>query len=233
MDRISKMTYPTRLRGADLTASEYRVLMTIWTYSDEHMRKAYPSRARLATDCCMSLASVKRAVTALTAKGYLTIDARGGWSEGGNRANVYHLSLPARGGGVMGDPTVGSPVSRGGVASEPLSGPISDPVSDPPTPSSADDEDSSLRSPSPTGRRRLIDYAKTITTAPTSEDQEAAALAFLDAFEDSEGWDASDLYWNRGFEDRLHALVKSDGLDYGTGKWLGILKHQSSSLWAA
>lgn len=85
--------------------------------------------------------------------------------------------------------------------------------------------------PRPGGRRRnhakprtLLQLARAVARAQTADDHEHASEEFLDAFADQYGDDteARDLYWNRGFSERLHQLAHEGGIDYGTATWLGI-----------
>lgn len=131
------MTYVTELRGADLSASEYRVLLTVWTYSDENMLNAFPSINRVAGDTGLTRSTVKRCLKSLREMGYLKIDAPGGNIDGKNLATRYRLTLPSEGGpsvnprGATSEPPGGHERTPGGSTSEPLSDPSSDPESDP------------------------------------------------------------------------------------------------------
>lgn len=93
---ITKMTYVTKLRGADLTPGEYLVLMTIWTYTDERMQNAWPGRDRLQTDTGMSREGVRLALRSLEEKGFIILTAKGGYRGKQKMADVYSLSLPTQ-----------------------------------------------------------------------------------------------------------------------------------------
>jgi DNA-binding transcriptional regulator PaaX len=94
---LDKFGYIRALRGADLTLAEFRVLVTVWDYSDEHGRHAYASIARLAADCEVSERTVRRCLVDLVAKGFLRRVRRGHRDGAGNPwASEYELRLLAR-----------------------------------------------------------------------------------------------------------------------------------------
>lgn len=131
--KVSKLTWPKLLRGADLTHAEYRVLCNVATYTNEYGRHAHPSVARLMADCRMSKSTVKRTLRSLEAKGALTLTKRGG----GTRANVYAIDLGTAPRGATHDPLSGSVTSTGpdapqGVGGSPVTqrGATHDPLSD-------------------------------------------------------------------------------------------------------
>lgn len=124
------MTYVTRLRGAGLSPTDYQVLMTIWTYSDQNMHNAFPSVSSLEKDTGHSRRTVQRSLNALRDKGFLTVSKPGGNVDGKNRATRYRLTLPVRG-GVTHDAPERHTRRPGGVTDDAVSDPGSDHVSGP------------------------------------------------------------------------------------------------------
>ncbi|MBX9243423.1 helix-turn-helix domain-containing protein [Actinotalea ferrariae] len=98
---LSKLSWQKKLRGADLTHAEYRVLMTIASYTDKHLGNAHPGWARIAADACVREKTAKDAVRALMTKGWLRLTSAGGNQYGKGVANTYALTVPAinKGGG--------------------------------------------------------------------------------------------------------------------------------------
>lgn len=104
---FNKFTYLKSLHGVDLTAPEFRVLVTLLNYTNQNGERAYPGIANLARDCCLSHSTVKRALRVLEEKGWLRKVSRG---HGGGRglrqqglASEYALSFPAALGPVGSD----------------------------------------------------------------------------------------------------------------------------------
>lgn len=91
---LTKLQWQKRLRGADLTNTEYRVLMTICSYTDKTLGNAHPGWARIVADSCITEKTAKKAVVALVAKGWLRLVEAGGNQYGKGRANVYALAVP-------------------------------------------------------------------------------------------------------------------------------------------
>lgn len=91
--KFSKLLYLKALHGADLTSSEYRILVTILCYTDANGEGAYPGPGRLSGDCNMSERTVKRCIKSLRIEGYLRRTKKGGRNP--RRASEYALSLPA------------------------------------------------------------------------------------------------------------------------------------------
>lgn len=233
VEGTTKMQYPTRLRGADLTLAERAVLLNLWTYSDADMTNAWPSRTRIAEDCQMSREGVRKALRALESKGYVVAVARGGWTDEGNRATNYSLTLPGMGATQL--PPGGNTDGGQGATESPLPDPSPDPLPDPPSAPSLRSEQSSLRSPSLSERRRdrgdtrkhLLSLVRAIATAQTDEDHEAASEAFLEAFTDAGHEDIG--YWDYGRHARLDSLVRKYGTDYGSATWLGTFTNSSEA----
>jgi predicted transcriptional regulator len=131
MEEFSKLRYLKTLHGVDISATCYRVLVTISDYTDRHGKRAWPGIEKLVEDCRLSRSTVKRSLCELEQTGWLHLDKRG---RKGMRSE-YSLSTPQ---GVTGD-TIrnlnGSPVDAQGVTSDPLKGspmtPLSNPLTDP------------------------------------------------------------------------------------------------------
>ena len=93
MQSADKFTYIRALNGADLTLAEYRVLITVWHYTDKDGQRAYASAARLAQDCRMAERTARRSLAGLVQKGFLHRVRRGG-RDAQPRASEYELRLP-------------------------------------------------------------------------------------------------------------------------------------------
>lgn len=94
MARFNKLTYLQLLRGAPLTHSQYRVLVTILTYANPDGTNAHPGYAKLAGQCCMSKSSVGRCVRQLKEAGWLWETSPGRVSSHGGEAAVFELRIP-------------------------------------------------------------------------------------------------------------------------------------------
>lgn len=94
---MTKLAWQKALRGAELSPTEYMVLLTISTYTDEHLEHAHPGWARLADDTHLDRRTIKKAVDSLRMKGYLVLTMPGGNQYRKGLANEYHLTLPSRG----------------------------------------------------------------------------------------------------------------------------------------
>lgn len=88
-----KFAYVKALRGrADLTLGEFRLLITIWSYTDPEGRHAHPGTDRLANDLGHhGDRRVRRMIPELLAKGYLVTSRVGG---GRKKATEYELAMP-------------------------------------------------------------------------------------------------------------------------------------------
>lgn len=95
MARFNKLSYLQLLRGAALTHSQYRVLVTILTYASEDGTNAHPGYRRIAEECRMSNGTVSKAIKQLKAAGWLRETSRGTRGEGGRDAAVFALRIPA------------------------------------------------------------------------------------------------------------------------------------------
>lgn len=85
------------LRGADIKASEYRVLTTLATYADRNGGNARPSNATLAMDCCLNIDTVTAALRVLKERGWIRLVQRGGGGgKGTGRANTWELCVPSQ-----------------------------------------------------------------------------------------------------------------------------------------
>ena len=88
-----KFAYIRALRGANLTHPEHRVLIAVWSYTDNNGQRAYASVARLAVDCRMAESTVRRCLIGLREKRFLHRCRRGG-RDAEPRASEYELCLP-------------------------------------------------------------------------------------------------------------------------------------------
>ena len=86
---FSKLDYLRDLRGAKISASEFRVLVMVLTYADQHGERAFPGIALLAEDCQLSERQVQRCLDKLRAEGYLDEKRRGRRNVG---ATTYTLT---------------------------------------------------------------------------------------------------------------------------------------------
>ena len=91
---LTKLQWQKQLRGAGLTHAEYRVLMTISTYTDRHGQNAHPGWARIIDDARVDRATGRRAVRSVIDKGWLTLVRKGGNAIGYHVADEYALSAP-------------------------------------------------------------------------------------------------------------------------------------------
>lgn len=145
---FSKLGYLESLRGADLTGSEFRVLVVMAGYADsKDGRNARPGNDRLAADCRLEERSVRRCLASLVAKGWLRQERRGGRNGAGVAwASSYELSKPGSTGHLspletgsqpdISRPSTGHPkcLSRTSEVSQPDTSappPVLDPVKDP------------------------------------------------------------------------------------------------------
>lgn len=230
MKGTSKMQYPTRLRGTELTHTEHHVLILLWSYSDANMENAWPSVERLAKDARTTGRTVQRALGALREKGYVEIVKAGGWTDEGNRANTYRLTLPAHGVTPL-SPQGCHERQGGGDTSVALSDPSPDPVSDPPSAAPVPaTQNPPSRSPSLSERRTdrdLLELVRDIARAQTHDDYEAASDLFIEEFEERYGEELG--YWDYGWSEKLDNLTRKHGIDYGSAKWLGIFTNATNA----
>lgn len=209
-----------------LSGNAVQVYGLIMSYADNETRSAFPSRQRLAQDMGRSLNTVKRALKELEDYGALVVVRRRNKRTGNFYANRYTLRFR--------DPKSPWPIY------EPrprlTDGPITKPTNlTKPTTSLRDhpsgDHESSLRSPSPSGRCATPDdlrpLVKAIATATTADGHEKASYAFLEAFQDLYGTEPG--YWDSGWVERLDSLVREHGTDYGCAKWLGIITNTTKA----
>ncbi|MGW4331866.1 helix-turn-helix domain-containing protein [Rhodococcus koreensis] len=88
---VSKLEWLTGLRGADLTHAEFRVLVALFTYTDAHLRNAYPSKATLAAAANVTPRTLTLALRTLQEKGLARIVQAGGNQHRKGAANVWEL----------------------------------------------------------------------------------------------------------------------------------------------
>ena len=97
---LDKFGYINALDGADLSLTEFRVLIAVWRHTDRQGQHAYASAARLAVECRISERSVRRCLVTLAQKRFLRRVTRGG-RDIGPRASEYALTpIPANPFGV-------------------------------------------------------------------------------------------------------------------------------------
>lgn len=94
MPKFSKLAYLRLLQNAGLTHAQYRILVTILTYSDRDGMNAHPGFANLAKECKMSKGTVSKGITALKRAGWLWESARGIRGDGSPSASVFELRVP-------------------------------------------------------------------------------------------------------------------------------------------
>ena len=91
--KFSKLAYLKGLHGVKMSASTFRVLVTVLNYTDANGDNAYPGLQRLAEDCCTSVSTVQRALKQLKADGWIRVEQRGGRrGDGTHWATNYSLS---------------------------------------------------------------------------------------------------------------------------------------------
>lgn len=94
MTGFSKLNYLKSLRGKQISAPQYRVLVEVFNYTDEYGHDAYPGQKRLAEDTGMSARSVRDHLTWLVNNGYLikVRRGRGNGLGGGGECTRYRLN---------------------------------------------------------------------------------------------------------------------------------------------
>lgn len=93
--KFSKLTYLKDLRGCRMKPSAFRVLVTVFSYTNAGGHHAFPGSPRLAEDCCMSVDTVNRSLKELVMMGWLRRVSRGGRSgDGAHWAAEYALTTP-------------------------------------------------------------------------------------------------------------------------------------------
>lgn len=198
----SKLAWMKELRGADLTHAEFRVLLTVASYTDAHGRNAYPGQDRIAADAVVRPNTARDALKSLIAKGWLTVADSTGGKYGRGRAAVYELSTPTLKGSVtdpLSETVKGSVSDRKGVGerqkkgsvSDPPSDQVSDQVSDPANPLPGFEEfQNNYPKPKP-GNQRPVEQAYRTALTFVRHDELLGALArFSSTVEDknSEKW---------------------------------------------
>ena len=197
----SKFAYLKSLHGAKLTYAEYRVLVTMWDYSNEKLERIYPGIDQLAEDVCMDRRSVRRALASLRGKGYARIAVPSYWKNGRRMADEYALTLPDAEGCGLSGPEVRTEESTSADRDAPPTDHVPDPLPDPPLPTGASigiDAEPSLREHH-AGRDAA---ALTDLAVDMFEDGCADPSAFLDAF---------DALYPLGSQDAAHLIVNCWG----------------------
>lgn len=212
--------------GKGLSPTAKALYTTIMSYANNDERRAFPGQELLGKDLGVSVSTIHRAMKELEKFGALEVERRRNPRTGNFYGNRYTL--------VFDEPMTSRdahiPSSEPSVTSE--NGGLSpvteeeDPLLSRPnllTPSSADEAESSLRSPSLSERRtdhHLLELVRDVAKAQTDDDYEAASNLFIEELGQSIGEDIG--YWDYGWSEKLDNLVRKHGLDYGTAKWLGI-----------
>lgn len=88
----SKLNWLKSLRGVDVSATQYLVLVTISTYTDKNGLNAHPGWGRLQEDTGLQLNTIKKAVKVLMSKRLLILSEEGGNQHWKGKANVYELA---------------------------------------------------------------------------------------------------------------------------------------------
>lgn len=89
---FSKLQWLKSLHGMNMNPNAFRVLVTVYNYTNGDGRDAYPGREALARDCCISVSTVKRTLKELTEAGWLVKVTPGGRSgDGAHWATKYEL----------------------------------------------------------------------------------------------------------------------------------------------
>lgn len=216
--------------GKALSPTAKALYTAIMSYADNDSYLAFPGQELLGKDLGVSVSTVHRAMKELENFGALEVERRRNPRTGNFYGNRYTL--------VFDEPTTSedSETRRSAPSVTSESGGLSamtaevDPSLPRPnllTPSSVDEAESSLRSPSLSERRadrHLLELVRDVAGAETDDAQEAAAAIFLEEFEASIGEDIG--FWDYGWWHRLDSLVKKHGLNYGTAKWLGIFANK-------
>ncbi|MEV7457979.1 helix-turn-helix domain-containing protein [Pseudarthrobacter oxydans] len=91
----SKFAWMKSLRGADLTHAEYRVLVTISTYTNAGGTNAFPGFETIVRDSCTDPKTARKALRTLQEKGWLELVDEGGNKHWKGKANVYAIRTPA------------------------------------------------------------------------------------------------------------------------------------------
>ena len=96
MEEFSKLVYFKKLHGVEMKASTYRVLVTVFDYTNKYGKRAWPGVDNLSRDTCLSKSQVKRCLSELEQAGWLRKTKRGGRSgDGTTRATEYELTTPS------------------------------------------------------------------------------------------------------------------------------------------
>lgn len=91
---FNKLNYLRLLRGANLTHAQYRVLVTMLSYSDRKGANIHPGFTRLREDGRMSRGTVSKCIAQLKKSGWLWEVSHGWPSKVRRKASVYELRVP-------------------------------------------------------------------------------------------------------------------------------------------
>lgn len=213
----------------DLPSHPKYLLLALADYADD-AGKCWPSQSALAKKMGLgpsSTRSIRGWTKILEDHGLIsyTVRKRPGTKE--KRSHLYQIHYKKVG---AESPHVGAedPHPPDAQPQEPTNEPTTEPITLlTPSPDGEDGKTpvaSDLRSEHAQDDRDLRLLVRQIRDAQTVDDHDAASEIFLEAFADIHGDHGvpGDLYWNKGFYERLDQLVRAEGADYGIAKWLGI-----------
>lgn len=226
-ERPSKFAYLKLLHGAKLTYAEYRVLVTMWDYSNEKLESIYPGIDQLAEDVCMDRRSVRRALASLREKGYARIAVPSYWKNGRRMADEYALTLPAAEGSGLSGPEVRTEESgsadRDAPPTDHVPNPPSDPLSAPRATSSEDEDAPAARTPiSDQGALGVLyDLTRHMLRAETQDEYDRRVETMTTYVEDHFICETppGHLYWNTGWDDDLRRKIGKLGVQRAIPAW--------------
>jgi hypothetical protein len=91
--RGQKLNWYKTLRGAELTSGEFRILVLLSTYTNEHLENAHPGVELLAQDAGMTVRGVQLILRSLEDKGAILVTQEGGNKTFKGAATVYALQV--------------------------------------------------------------------------------------------------------------------------------------------
>jgi Helix-turn-helix domain len=94
--RGQKLNWYKTLRGAELTSGEFRILVLLSTYTNEHLENAHPGVELLAQDAGMTVRGVQLILRSLEDKGAILVTQEGGNKTFKGAATVYALQVSLR-----------------------------------------------------------------------------------------------------------------------------------------
>lgn len=91
---FSKLSWLKNASGLNITPAEFRVLVTIFNYTDENGRNGRPGRANLIADTRLTEKHVRTCVRRLEAVGLIVVTGEGGRDNGRPTARTWALGDP-------------------------------------------------------------------------------------------------------------------------------------------